>query len=122
MFRKLFMTLICMGTICFSFTMVITGDENTAEETIQLWYCEGKDHDPVPVFARGEVFDGNKKSWKAIVAKRQFKIVAEGLRHWANSTAFDQSPEYCPSSTTGPEGGLGGHELASGWCKPSSKM
>jgi len=36
MFRKLFITLICIGTICFSFTMVATGDDKTGEETIQL--------------------------------------------------------------------------------------
>ena len=36
MFRKLIITLICIGTICFGFTMVTTGDEKTGEETIQL--------------------------------------------------------------------------------------
>jgi len=36
MFRKLIITLVCIGTICFSFTMVATGDEKTGEETIQL--------------------------------------------------------------------------------------
>ena len=67
-----------------------------SEETIQLWYCEGKDHDPVPVFAKGEVFDGNKNLWKAIVAKRQFKIIVNlgvgtGLAHlWST----DLTEEY----------------------------
>ncbi len=45
MFRKLFIALICIGTICFSFTMVTTGDEKTGEETIQL---------PVPSAAKKE--------------------------------------------------------------------
>ena len=36
MFRKLFITLICIGTIYISFTMVATGDDKTGEETIQL--------------------------------------------------------------------------------------
>jgi hypothetical protein len=35
-FRKLFITLICIGTICFSFTIVTTGDDRTGKETIQL--------------------------------------------------------------------------------------
>ena len=36
MFRKLFITLICIGTICFSFAMVTKGDDKTGKKTIQL--------------------------------------------------------------------------------------
>ncbi len=46
-----------------------------SEETIQLWYGEEGDHEMVPVFSKGKVFDGNKQLWKAIVAKKQFRII-----------------------------------------------
>ncbi len=36
MFRKLFITLTCIVTICFSFTIATTGDDKTGKETIQL--------------------------------------------------------------------------------------
>ena len=36
MFRKLFIALLCIGTIYLSFAMVTTGDEKTGEETIQI--------------------------------------------------------------------------------------
>jgi len=48
-----------------------------SEDSIHLWYANQHGGEPVPVFFAGQTFHDNLPVWKAIVAQRQFRIIAD---------------------------------------------
>ncbi len=48
-----------------------------SEDSVCVWYADYSEAEPVPAFQNGRTFPENLESWRAIVAGKKFRIIAD---------------------------------------------